>query len=77
MVIIVTLQRQLAVVALPNCHWTDGSALDLERIAAECHLAGVPLVLDVTQSAGGTEKFRMFRNLVTFESSLKCKRNSR
>ncbi|MFQ6022492.1 MAG: aminotransferase class V-fold PLP-dependent enzyme [Acidiferrobacterales bacterium] len=41
-----------AVAALPNCHWTDGGLLDLSRIAPHCQQLGVPLVLDLAQSAG-------------------------
>lgn len=43
------------VLALPNCHWTDGALVDLEAIRAAIGAPGdgVPLmVLDVTQSLG-------------------------
>lgn len=40
------------VVALPHCHWTDGSMLDLNRIGETCQQRHIPLVLDVTQSLG-------------------------
>ena len=42
----------MAVVALPNCHWAEGSMVDLEVIGAACHRRGIPLVCDLTQSAG-------------------------
>ncbi len=41
-----------AVVALANCHWTDGSLLDLVRVGMRCREVGAALVLDLTQSAG-------------------------
>ncbi|GJL80435.1 MAG: aminotransferase [marine bacterium B5-7] len=42
----------VAVAALPHCHWTDGALLDLETIAMLCRHRGTQLVLDVTQSLG-------------------------
>ena len=41
-----------AVVAVPNCHWTDGSLLDLSRIGAAAREAGAALVVDGIQSLG-------------------------
>jgi selenocysteine lyase/cysteine desulfurase len=41
-----------AVVALPNCHWTDGTLLDLVAIGAKCRRLRAALVLDLTQSLG-------------------------
>lgn len=41
-----------AIVALPQCHWTDGGLFDLERIGAECRAHGIALSLDLTQSLG-------------------------
>ena len=41
-----------AIVAVPHCHWTDGSLVDLERVSAACRSVGAALVLDLTQSAG-------------------------
>jgi selenocysteine lyase/cysteine desulfurase len=40
------------VVALSNCHWTNGALLDLAAISATCRRIGAILVLDVTQSLG-------------------------
>ena len=40
------------IVALPNCHWTDGSLVDLVPIGERCHALGIPLVVDATQSVG-------------------------
>ena len=41
-----------AVVAVPNCHWTDGSVLDLVRVGEAAREAGAALVVDATQSLG-------------------------
>lgn len=41
-----------AVVAVPNCHWTDGSLLDLARVGEAAREAGAALVVDATQSLG-------------------------
>jgi selenocysteine lyase/cysteine desulfurase len=43
---------QTGLVTLPNCHWTDGSLVDLERIGPVCRERGIPLVVDATQSIG-------------------------
>jgi selenocysteine lyase/cysteine desulfurase len=41
-----------AVVAVPNCHWTDGSLLDLVEIGGRAREAGAALVVDGIQSLG-------------------------
>lgn len=41
-----------AVVAVPNCHWTDGSRINLEIIGEQCRSVGAALVVDGTQSIG-------------------------
>ncbi len=46
------LDERVAVVALPQVHWTDGGVFDLRRIGAAARAAGAALVLDLTQSAG-------------------------
>jgi len=38
--------------ALPNCHWTTGAALDLAVLSDAARSAGATLVLEVTQSLG-------------------------
>ena len=45
-------KNRLAIVALPQCHWTDGGLFDLEAIGRACRERGIFLCLDVTQSAG-------------------------
>lgn len=39
-------------VAVPNCHWTNGALLDLDAIAQAARSAGSCLILDATQSLG-------------------------
>jgi len=41
-----------AVVAVPNCHWTDGSVLDLVRTGEQAREVEATLVVDATQSLG-------------------------
>lgn len=41
-----------ALVAVPHCHWTDGSLVDLVRVGAACREVGAALVVDATQSLG-------------------------
>ncbi|NQW00999.1 MAG: aminotransferase class V-fold PLP-dependent enzyme [Rhodospirillales bacterium] len=43
---------ETAIVALPPCHWTDGSALDLVTIGRRCRELGAAFVVDATQAAG-------------------------
>jgi len=40
------------IVAVPQCHWTDGGLIDLEAIAAACRRVGAALCVDATQSLG-------------------------
>ena len=41
-----------AVVAVPNCHWTDGSLIELARVGEGVREAGAVLVVDGIQSLG-------------------------
>ena len=41
-----------AVVAVPNCHWTDGGLVDLVRVGEAARASGAALVVDVSQSLG-------------------------
>ena len=41
-----------AVVAIPNCHWTDGSLVDLASVGERVREAGAALVVDAIQSLG-------------------------
>jgi selenocysteine lyase/cysteine desulfurase len=46
------LDENTAVTALPNCHWTDGSLLDLPRVGERAREVGAALVVDAIQSLG-------------------------
>ena len=46
------LGEDVAVVALPNCHWTDGSLVDLVRVGERAREVGAALVVDAIQSLG-------------------------
>lgn len=41
-----------AVVALPHCHWTDGTRIDLEAAGERAREVGAALVVDGSQSVG-------------------------
>lgn len=41
-----------AILAVPNCHWTDGSLLDVIRLGQRAREVGAALVVDATQSLG-------------------------
>ncbi len=45
-------KNRIAIVALPQCHWTDGGIFDLVAIGEACRARGIFFSLDVTQSAG-------------------------
>jgi selenocysteine lyase/cysteine desulfurase len=46
------LDENVAVVAVPNCHWTDGSLVDLARVGERARELGTALVVDGIQSLG-------------------------
>jgi selenocysteine lyase/cysteine desulfurase len=46
------IDEHTAVVAVPNCHWTDGSLLDLAEIGRRARAVGAALVVDGIQSLG-------------------------
>ncbi len=50
--IIQAMDENTAIVALPTCHWTDGTLIDLVRIGEICREKKSALVLDGTQSLG-------------------------
>ncbi|UCG14270.1 MAG: aminotransferase class V-fold PLP-dependent enzyme [Deltaproteobacteria bacterium] len=41
-----------AIAAMPNCHWTDGTLVDLIQVGEKCREVGAALVVDGTQSLG-------------------------
>jgi selenocysteine lyase/cysteine desulfurase len=46
------IDEKTAIVAAPQCHWTDGSKVDLERIGKRAREVGAALVIDASQSLG-------------------------
>lgn len=50
--VLAELDGTVAVVSVPQVHWTDGALLDLDRIAPAARAAGAALVVDASQSAG-------------------------
>lgn len=46
------INKQTAIVALPPCHWTDGSYLDLVAIGKQCREFKAAFVIDSTQATG-------------------------
>ena len=43
-----------AIVAVPHCHWTDGSKVDLEAVGESARGVGAALVIDASQSLGAS-----------------------
>jgi selenocysteine lyase/cysteine desulfurase len=43
---------QTAVVSIPQCHWTDGSSIDLIRVGERAREVGAAFVIDASQSLG-------------------------
>ena len=46
------ISARTAIVAVPACHWTDGTVVDLEVVGAAARQVGAALVVDVCQAAG-------------------------
>jgi selenocysteine lyase/cysteine desulfurase len=46
------MDEHCALVAVPHCHWTDGSSLDLEVVGQRAGHVGAMLAVDATQSLG-------------------------
>ncbi|GAB7080767.1 aminotransferase class V-fold PLP-dependent enzyme [Megalodesulfovibrio paquesii] len=44
--------ERVGIAALPPCHWTDGTLVDLVRIGARCRERGIALTVDATQALG-------------------------
>jgi selenocysteine lyase/cysteine desulfurase len=44
--------ERVAIISVPNVHWTDGSVVDLAPIAARARELGARLVIDGSQSVG-------------------------
>lgn len=50
--VLAELDESVAVVSVPQVHWTDGALLDLDRIAPAARAAGAALVVDASQTVG-------------------------
>lgn len=50
--ILAELDERVAVVSVPNVHWTDGALVDLAAVAGRARELGARLVVDASQSAG-------------------------
>jgi selenocysteine lyase/cysteine desulfurase len=50
--VLAALDDRVAIVSVPNVHWTDGSLVDLPAVAARTHALGARLVVDGSQSVG-------------------------
>jgi selenocysteine lyase/cysteine desulfurase len=50
--VLARIQPDVAIAALPHCHWASGLALDLVRIGEACRANDTRLALDLTQSCG-------------------------
>lgn len=50
--LLAAIDERTAVVAVPQCHWSDGSLVDLARVGERARQVGAALVVDATQSAG-------------------------
>jgi len=50
--ILVVLDERVAVVSVPNVHWTDGRLVDLAVVSTRCREIGARLVIDGSQSIG-------------------------
>jgi selenocysteine lyase/cysteine desulfurase len=48
--ILAAITANTAIVALPHCHWTDGSLVDLVAVGRRCREVGAALAIDMTQS---------------------------
>ena len=46
------IEKNTAIVAVSNCHWTDGTLIDLEKVGERCRSRGAALVIDGIQSIG-------------------------
>ena len=47
-----SINSDTALVSVPNCHWTDGGYIDLEKLSNELRKENISLAIDGTQSVG-------------------------
>jgi selenocysteine lyase/cysteine desulfurase len=50
--VLAALDERVAIVSVPNVHWTDGALVDLAAVATRSHDLGARLVIDASQSVG-------------------------
>jgi selenocysteine lyase/cysteine desulfurase len=50
--VLAAIDERTVVVAVPQCHWTDGGLVDLVAVGERARAVGAALVVDATQSAG-------------------------
>ncbi|MDQ1710364.1 MAG: hypothetical protein QOG49_1749 [Frankiaceae bacterium] len=50
--VLANITERTAIVAVPHCHWTDGSMVDLVAVGAAARAVGAALVVDASQSLG-------------------------
>jgi len=50
--VLAAITAETAVAALPHCHWTDGTLVDLVAVGKHCRACSTALVVDGTQSLG-------------------------
>jgi len=50
--LLTAIDQRTAIVAVPNCHWTDGSSVDLIEVGEAARSVGAALVVDASQSFG-------------------------
>lgn len=50
--ILEAIDDRTAVISVPNCHWTDGSLVDLEQVSERARSVGASFVIDASQSLG-------------------------
>ncbi len=46
------IDNNTGLVAIPNCHWTDGSLVGLEQVSSKVKAVNAKLVIDASQSLG-------------------------
>jgi len=53
--IVDSISKRTAIVAVPNCHWTDGSPIDLVLVGKRARAVDATLVVDGSQSIGALD----------------------
>ncbi len=50
--VVEAISDRTGIVAVPNCHWMDGSLVDLEKVSKKAKSVSALLILDLSQSLG-------------------------